>query len=275
MNLCYHIFESSVLCSAAASLELAAIEFVYDGVMTERGPVEVGRKWLPGRHCSRSAAALSPKGSDPAADEGLWGRSNVQEQGRRWGIYVYLCLDSHHTTEQREDVRGNSCTRFRYTRPWHKVSAWETAAAAASAVCGFSDRPASPSTRCTSFGLWGARRCATRVLQAHIPQEKSMVPKGQEARRLYLASACCRASNTSASIRASTLSSSEPLPAATFNASWRLARTACKVAYELGDGPESTHEIHTSTENASRGAASTALMVSLLLGWTVAKPPET
>ena len=114
MNLCYHTFDSSVLCSAAASLELAAIEFVCDGAMIERGLVEVGRKWLPGRHCSRDAAALSPKGSEPAADEGLWGRRDVQEQGQRWGIYVYLCLDSHHTTEQREDVRGNSCTRFRY-----------------------------------------------------------------------------------------------------------------------------------------------------------------
>ena len=32
---------------------------------------------------------------------------------------------------------------------------------------------------------------------------------------------------------------------------------------------------HTSIEKASSGAASTTLMVSLLLGWTVAKPPET
>ena len=31
----------------------------------------------------------------------------------------------------------------------------------------------------------------------------------------------------------------------------------------------------TSVEKSSRGAASTALIVSLLLGWTVAKPPET
>lgn len=43
----------------------------------------------------------------------------------------------------------------------------------------------------------------------------------------YFASACWSASYTSASIRASTLSSSEPLPDATLSASWRLARIAC------------------------------------------------
>lgn len=35
------------------------------------------------------------------------------------------------------------------------------------------------------------------------------------------------------------------------------------------------HEERTSAENSSSGAASTALIVSLLLGCTVANPPET
>lgn len=48
----------------------------------------------------------------------------------------------------------------------------------------------------------------------------------QTAEHLYLASACWSASYTSASIRASTLSSSEPLPDATLCASARFARIA-------------------------------------------------
>ncbi len=47
--------------------------------------------------------------------------------------------------------------------------------------------------------------------------------------RNYFARACCNASNTSTSICASTLSGSEPLPDATLLASWRFARTACRI----------------------------------------------
>ena len=112
---------------------------------------------------------------------------------------------------------------------------------------------------------------------AHSPN-LMLRERQQGTRHVYLASACWRASYTSASMRASTLSSSEPLPAATFNASARLARTACIIArlcQNKLDAVGSGVGVLASAENASRGAASTALMVSLLLGWTVANPPET
>lgn len=61
----------------------------------------------------------------------------------------------------------------------------------------------------------------------------------------HLASACWRASYTSASIPAATFSSSDPLPAATFLASARLARTACKTRQKtrvrLGNQTQQTY----------------------------------
>lgn len=49
--------------------------------------------------------------------------------------------------------------------------------------------------------------------------------------RYFDPSAYCSDSYTSASIRASNLSSSVPLPAATLSASWRFVRTAYGVKY--------------------------------------------
>lgn len=90
-------------------------------------------------------------------------------------------------------------------------------------------RPLIPNAR-RRYGVYAVTWFLVQGLCSRACVEQSMVlmyaTQERDNERHYLERACCRASYTSASMRASTLSSSEPLPAATFNASWRLARTA-------------------------------------------------
>lgn len=88
---------------------------------------------------------------------------------------------------------------------------------------------------------------------------------------LYLLRAAWRPSYTSTSIRASAFSASGADDERTRLASARPARMFC--ARQRGSLPPCIRL--TSAENESRGYASTALMVRVLLPWTVAKPAET